>query len=80
MYNDNGDMHLLIFGLKKVITDINISQYFIIDVKAYPLPGLFNSFGVCCFLDDDQIFASFYNRAAKVHYHFVYDISKWATS
>jgi len=73
-------MHLLIFGIKKVITDINIMQYFIVDIKAWPLSGLFNSFGVCCFLNADEIFCAFYCKGERMHYQFVYDVSKWATS
>ena len=74
-YNDNGEIKLVVFDLEKELFQFNVSQHFGFEFKAMPLSGLFNPFAVCCFIDDEKIFFSFFHKKAKNHYHFILDTS-----
>jgi hypothetical protein len=69
-YIDNGVFHLRIFDDKKVIQDFNINEMFDIIDDTISIPGFFQPFICCCFIDSHEIFCNFFVQSEKNHYNF----------
>ena len=81
-YNDDGQIHLLIFDKQKIIVDFDVNKYFQLPYISLPLSGFYNPFAICCFLSNEEVFFSYYTvqkKAAFMHYHFIYQIDQWTT-
>jgi len=62
--------HLRIFDDKKVIQDFNINEMFNIIEDTISIPGFFQPFICCCFIDSHEIFCNFFVQSEKNHYNF----------
>jgi len=73
--------HLLVFDFEKVIVDFNVNEQFNIDNKTIGISGFFQPFCMTCFMEDNDLFFSFFYNHTKTHSHFKYDyVQKKVTS
>lgn len=60
-YFDNGRFHIRVFDQRKMLYDLNINQRFDIANDTVSIPGFFQPFVCCCFVDTQEIFCNFFS-------------------